>query len=112
MASRRLNLTIPEHFDDLLGELAELSGRSKASYVLDALKYALPHWQRDLRHLRAATSGAASVGVVESVSSSPAIRPGDGVPASSSPALTRSREMPDGLNRQQRRAWLKRNREG
>lgn len=52
MASQRLNITIPAHFDDLLGELAELSGRSKASFVLDALAAVARHWQDDLERLR------------------------------------------------------------
>lgn len=65
MASQRLNITIPAHFDDLLGELAELSGRSKASFVLDALAAVARHWQDDLERLRGISARQAEPDIAE-----------------------------------------------
>jgi uncharacterized protein (DUF1778 family) len=53
MAARRLNLSLPPHFDDLLADLSEVSGRSKASFVLDAVAAFAGHWQDDLTRIRA-----------------------------------------------------------
>lgn len=53
MSTRRLNLTIPAHFDALLDQLSELSGRAKSSYVLDAVTAQARHWKDEVTRINA-----------------------------------------------------------
>lgn len=48
----RVNLSVSDKIDDLLTELAQLSGRSKASWVMEAVGYQLPNWHKQLRLLK------------------------------------------------------------
>lgn len=74
----RLNLSVPVQMDDVLEDLCLSTGRTKASYVIDAMSRALPFWRRDLGSLGAvrvrvaapvekSSSGPVPVGSVESV---------------------------------------------
>lgn len=40
----RVNLSVPERIDQVLTDLAELTGRSKASWVMEAIEFQLPSW--------------------------------------------------------------------
>jgi len=40
----RVNLSVPERFDEVLCELAKHSGRSKASWVMEAIEFQYPAW--------------------------------------------------------------------
>lgn len=79
--AKRLNLTIPAHFDAQLHELSELTGRSKASFVLDAVAGIAGFWAQELERLR-------GFAACQAASSS---RDGDGVilPPASQGALSR-----------------------
>lgn len=50
--SVRVNLSVPEAVDAVLDELATVTGRSKASLVMEAVGYQLPVWQRFLERVR------------------------------------------------------------
>ena len=61
----RLNLSLPKEIDSCLNELARATGRTKASFALEALTAQLPQWSKWLREwesAREAGSGSA-VGV-------------------------------------------------
>jgi hypothetical protein len=40
----RVNLSVPPEMDALLTDLARLTGRSKASWVMEAVEFQLPSW--------------------------------------------------------------------
>lgn len=40
----RVNLSVPPEIDALLTDLAKLTGRSKASWVMEAVEFQLPSW--------------------------------------------------------------------
>lgn len=40
----RVNLCVPPHVDAILSDLARTSGRSKASWVMEAIEFQLPSW--------------------------------------------------------------------
>ncbi len=68
MDTRRLNITLTKYHDDLLSELASLTGRSKASYVLDALSGSERYLVGKLNHLRSLRNPSAQpADVAESV---------------------------------------------
>ncbi len=50
--SVRVNLSVPGAVDTVLDELATVTGRSKASLVMEAVGYQLPTWQRFLERVR------------------------------------------------------------
>jgi len=50
--SVRVNLSVPGAVDAVLDELATVTGRSKASLVMEAVGYQLPAWQRFLERVR------------------------------------------------------------
>ncbi len=54
--SVRVNLSVPPQIDALLTDLAALTGRSKASWVMEAIEFQLPSWY-DRRHVLS-TDGA------------------------------------------------------
>ena len=51
----RVNLSVPERFDAVLCELAKLSGRSKASWVMEAIEFQLPAWWKRLDAMKFGT---------------------------------------------------------
>jgi len=53
--SVRVNLSVPRSVDAVLDELAAVTGRSKASLVMEAVGYQLPAWQRFLDRARTGT---------------------------------------------------------
>lgn len=78
MTARRLNLSLPAHFDALLDELAALSGRSKSSYVLDAVTSKARHWRDEVNRLNGVVGRqevAPSTDDTESVEQAPAEMP-------------------------------------
>ncbi len=50
--SVRVNLSVPRSVDAVLNELAAVTGRSKASLIMEAVGYQLPAWQRFLDRAR------------------------------------------------------------
>jgi hypothetical protein len=50
--SVRVNLSVPGAVDAVLEELTSVTGRSKASLVMEAVGYQLPAWQRFLERAR------------------------------------------------------------
>ena len=55
----RVNLTIPEQMDALLERLAAVTGRTKASFILDAVTVQMDHWYRWVKRLE--TEGGSTV---------------------------------------------------
>lgn len=51
----RVNLSVPERFDAVLRELAKHSGRSKASWVMEAIEFQLPAWWKRLEAMKYGT---------------------------------------------------------
>jgi hypothetical protein len=51
----RVNLSVPERFDAVLCELAKHSGRSKASWVMEAIEFQLPAWWKRLEAMKYGT---------------------------------------------------------
>jgi hypothetical protein len=51
----RVNLSLPERFDAVLAELANHSGRSKASWVMEAIEFQLPAWWKRLEAMKYGT---------------------------------------------------------
>ena len=111
----RVNLSVPERFDTVLCELAKHSGRSKASWVMEAIEFQLPAWWKRLEAMKYGTPlevlpSAENKGRVELARSQRQLRaveryeeikakPGDAPAAPTLPAASSAR-----LNRQQRRA--------
>ena len=48
----RVNLSVPERFDQVLGALAKLSGRSKASWVMEAIEFQYPAWCKRMEAMK------------------------------------------------------------
>ncbi len=95
MTARRLNLTIPAHFDTLLDELSALSGRAKSSYVLDAVTAQAKHWKDEVARIN---------GVVRRPEARQLAHPTPSVPmaaAEATPALSRQQRRQ--LERQQQK---------
>lgn len=109
----RVNLSVSEQIDGLLTELAQLSGRSKASFVMEAVGFQLPNWRKQLHALKF-ESGATLVNTVtvkgQKRTDDPisARRPGDRWKAAMTPDGPESPDLPPvhpaTLSRQQRRA--------
>ena len=59
----RLNLSLPKEIDRCLSELARATGRTKASFALEALTVQLPRWWKWVRRLERARQ-AVSAGPV------------------------------------------------
>jgi len=51
----RVNLSVPERFDQVLCELAKHSGRSKASWVMEAIEFQYPAWCNRLTAMKYGT---------------------------------------------------------
>ena len=51
----RVNLSVPERFDLVLGELAKLSGRSNASWVMEAIEFQYAAWWKRLEAMKYGT---------------------------------------------------------
>ena len=51
----RVNLSVPDRFDAVLRELAQHSGRSKASWVMEAIEFQLPAWWKRLAAMKHGT---------------------------------------------------------
>jgi len=49
----RVNLSVPAEVDAVLEALGTVTGRGKASLVMEALGYQLPYWQRFLERQKA-----------------------------------------------------------
>ena len=47
----RLNLTLPPEIDRELDRVARVTGRSKASFIVEAVTALLPRWRRLVREL-------------------------------------------------------------
>lgn len=48
----RVNLSVSDEIDGLLSELAQLSGRSKASWVMEAIGYQIPNWHKQRKVMK------------------------------------------------------------
>ena len=51
----RVNLSLPARFDQVLCELAKHSGRSKASWVMEAIEFQVPAWWKRLEAMKYGT---------------------------------------------------------
>ena len=47
--SVRVNLSVPERVDAVVSAQADMTGRSKAAVIMEAVGYFLPQWERDIR---------------------------------------------------------------
>lgn len=115
----RVNLSVPERFDAVLCELAKHSGRSKASWVMEAIEFQLPSWWKRLEAMKYGTPiealpTAENRGRVELARSQRQLRaveryeeiktkPVDALPSQTPHAEARAARVSP-LNRQQRRA--------
>jgi hypothetical protein len=116
----RVNLSVPEHFDTALTQLAEHSGRSKASWVMEAIEFQFPAWCKRLEAMKYGTPlevlpSAENKGRVELARSQRQLRAierydqvqAKPVAAEATPAVRLTRQQRRAMEREERKAKLR-----
>jgi hypothetical protein len=65
--SVRVNLSVPGKVDAVLSQMAELTGRSKAALIMEAVGYQLPTWTGRIGRMKQLAAGADNAPVAQTL---------------------------------------------